>query len=85
MKRKEVEDVMGGKEAWANVDKADGEFFYVFDLGWWIRSERGEWMRMRATKSADTKCEKQRNVREKGVRARRRFSIRCRLGVRMSR
>jgi DNA-directed RNA polymerase III subunit RPC11 len=25
MKRKEVEDVMGGKEAWANVDQADGE------------------------------------------------------------
>lgn len=27
MKRKEVEDVMGGKDAWANVDKTDGEFF----------------------------------------------------------
>lgn len=26
MKRKEVEDVMGGKDAWANVDKTDGEF-----------------------------------------------------------
>jgi len=26
MKRKEVEDVMGGKEAWANVDVADGMF-----------------------------------------------------------
>ena len=25
MKRKEVEDVMGGKEAWANVDKTDGK------------------------------------------------------------
>lgn len=25
MKRKEVEDVMGGKDAWANVDKTDGE------------------------------------------------------------
>ena len=24
MKRKEVEDVMGGKEAWGNVDKTDG-------------------------------------------------------------
>ena len=24
MKRKEVEDVMGGKDAWANVDKTDG-------------------------------------------------------------
>ena len=26
MKRKEVEDVMGGKDAWANVDKTDGMF-----------------------------------------------------------
>lgn len=25
MKRKEVEDVIGGKDAWANVDRADGE------------------------------------------------------------
>lgn len=25
MKRKEVEDVMGGKAAWANVDKTDGK------------------------------------------------------------
>ena len=25
MKRKEVEDVMGGKDAWANVDKTDGK------------------------------------------------------------
>ena len=24
MKRKEVEDVIGGKDAWANVDKTDG-------------------------------------------------------------
>jgi len=24
MKRKEVEDVMGGKDAWDNVDKTDG-------------------------------------------------------------
>ncbi len=29
MKRKEVEDVMGGANAWENVDKADG----MFDLG----------------------------------------------------
>ena len=27
MKRKEVEDVMGGKDAWANVDKTDGMTF----------------------------------------------------------
>lgn len=26
MKRKEVEDVMGGANAWENVDKADGMF-----------------------------------------------------------
>lgn len=39
MKRKEVEDVMGGKDAWANVDKTDGEnflffffFFFLFPL-----------------------------------------------------
>ncbi len=30
MKRKEVEDVMGGKDAWANVDKTDGENFLFF-------------------------------------------------------
>ena len=24
MKRKEVDDVMGGKDAWANVDRTDG-------------------------------------------------------------
>ena len=29
MKRKEVEDVMGGKDAWANVDKTDGMNFLV--------------------------------------------------------
>lgn len=36
MKRKEVEDVIGGKDAWENVDKADGEFFIA------IAFERGE-------------------------------------------
>ena len=29
MKRKEVEDVMGGANAWENVDKADGMFGLV--------------------------------------------------------
>ena len=29
MKRKEVEDVMGGKDAWANVDKTDGKFLTI--------------------------------------------------------
>ncbi|KAL6713262.1 RNA polymerase III C11 subunit [Lecanora helva] len=35
MKRKEVEDVMGGKGAWDGVDRADGEFACVcgLDLG----------------------------------------------------
>lgn len=37
MKRKEVEDVIGGKDAWENVDKADGEFKIT------IAFERGEW------------------------------------------
>ena len=32
MKRKEVEDVMGGKDAWANVDKTDGMAFWFFCL-----------------------------------------------------
>lgn len=36
MKRKEVEDIMGGKDAWANVDKTDGEFGLGFDVSWWI-------------------------------------------------
>ena len=34
MKRKEVEDVMGGANAWENVDKADGMFFLVGGSGW---------------------------------------------------
>ncbi|MCJ1265513.1 RNA polymerase III C11 subunit [Lobaria immixta] len=29
MKRKMVEDVMGGKDAWANVDKTDGKFLTI--------------------------------------------------------
>jgi hypothetical protein len=33
MKRKEVEDVMGGKGAWENVDKADG----MLDFSVWGR------------------------------------------------
>ena len=35
MKRKEVEDVMGGANAWENVDKADGMFDLVGGVGWW--------------------------------------------------
>ena len=34
MKRKEVEDVMGGANAWENVDKADGMFVLVGGVGW---------------------------------------------------
>lgn len=30
MKRKEVEDVMGGKDAWANVDKTDGKYLTIY-------------------------------------------------------
>ena len=40
MKRKEVDDVLGGSEAWANVDKTDGTQLFpshymisFFDLG----------------------------------------------------
>ena len=29
MKRKDVEDVIGGKDAWENVDRADGEFVII--------------------------------------------------------
>ena len=36
MKRKEVEDIMGGKDAWANVDRTDGEFGLGVDICWWI-------------------------------------------------
>lgn len=53
MKRKEVEDVIGGKDAWENVDKADGEFCGIWILAvvllrrgvggaWYIRSGRTE-------------------------------------------
>ncbi len=40
MKRKEVEDVMGGKDAWANVDKADGTFWH---FGYFEKTERLAW------------------------------------------
>jgi hypothetical protein len=32
LKRKEVDDVLGGKDSWANVDSTDGEFPVVFYL-----------------------------------------------------
>jgi len=30
LKRKEVDDVLGGKDSWANVDSVDGKWFYPF-------------------------------------------------------
>lgn len=33
MKRKEEEDVIGGKDAWENVDRADGESWEIFICG----------------------------------------------------
>ena len=33
MKRKEVEDVMGGANAWENVDKAEGMIYLVGGVG----------------------------------------------------
>lgn len=42
MKRKDVEDVIGGKDAWANVDRADGEFCGIsFILCFGGERERG--------------------------------------------
>lgn len=32
MKRKEVDDVLGGSEAWANVDKTEGKFSFIKEL-----------------------------------------------------
>ena len=32
MKRKEVDDVLGGPDAWANVDKTDGKYYLIFAL-----------------------------------------------------
>lgn len=38
MKRKEVEDVMGGKDAWANVDKTDGMYIsLILGIVSWLR------------------------------------------------
>lgn len=41
MKRKEVEDVIGGKDAWENVDKADGECRLYRSLFWGMEGGRG--------------------------------------------
>lgn len=44
MKRKEAEDVIGGKDAWENVDRADGEFLGIFFRVClrWLRRTGGE-------------------------------------------
>lgn len=49
MKRKEAEDVIGGKDAWENVDRADGEFFLAVLLRvcvcvcvCWVRGSGGK-------------------------------------------
>jgi hypothetical protein len=42
LKKKEVEDIMGGKGAWDNVDKTEGAFgLRLFRLGFWIRAGLG--------------------------------------------
>ena len=33
MKRKEVEDVIGGKGSWDNVDQTDGRFYHLDSWG----------------------------------------------------
>ena len=43
MKKKEVEDILGGKGAWDNVDKTEGTFKLVLWRGAYrARKERGE-------------------------------------------
>lgn len=51
MKRKEVEDVIGGKDSWENVDRADGEsmisisYYVLLSLwvGGWVGRGGMEW------------------------------------------
>ena len=71
MKRKEVEDVMGGANAWENVDKADGMFVLVGGAGWGGGSICGNCGVLRYG-------DIQHNVPEKDVMAVRRSSTRCR-------
>ena len=77
MKRKEVEDVMGGANAWENVDKADGMFDLVGGVGWcW-----GSMCRIRGVlRHGDI----QHNVPEKDVMGVRLSSTRCRSEARTS-
>jgi hypothetical protein len=43
LKRKEVDDVLGGKDSWANVDVVDGESVYNV-AGHFLFMLRYEWM-----------------------------------------
>ena len=62
LKKKEVEDILGGKGAWDNVDKTEGAFTSLTLLYWglcaWVTAEeegdlwcrgrmKGDWERMR--------------------------------------
>ena len=40
-KRKKVDDVIGGKEAWENVDKTDGESWIQLFLWFWQGQNEG--------------------------------------------
>ena len=74
MKRKEVEDVMGGANAWENVDKADG-MFDLNRLRGWVGWCAGRCMGIgRVLRCGDL----QHNVPEKDVMAVRHSSTRCR-------
>ncbi len=41
LKKKEVDDVLGGEEAWANVQKTDGAYSKVYIVGVWRGSKPG--------------------------------------------
>ena len=40
MKKKEVEDILGGKGAWDNVDKTEGMFEFAADAGFEKQEDR---------------------------------------------
>jgi hypothetical protein len=68
MKKKEVEDILGGKGAWDNVDKTEGRAIPRAEVMIW-----GRWL-----------TREQCNARMKSVVMTRRIGISCRLGVLMS-
>ena len=78
MKRKEVEDVMGGKDAWANVDKTDGTF---------LGAERSfsEGMKGEDCRDGIYSPFSQRNAHVRDAMGARRFSIRFKSEARTSR